>query len=179
MGTQSIIMKPNGIAWEGRYCHLDGYPSGVGAAILEIVQRDGLIFAQDVLFNKHKIWTTINGEQGMTNFGLGTHLYEKVEKPGVPIGDIVLNIKNKDLSQENSITVVGYGESIIDNSNPIEKYIITDSNLSGYSHCKWSYLMSNEGLQVEYYDGKGVMGIVPWSTNPLDIEDVLEVERFL
>ena len=70
----------------------------------------------------------------MTNFGLGTHSYEKVEKPGVPIGDIVLNIKNKDLSQENSITVVGYGESIIDNSNPIEKYIITDSNLSGYSH---------------------------------------------
>lgn len=33
MGTRSVIAKPHGDGFMGKYCHWDGYPSGVGAAL--------------------------------------------------------------------------------------------------------------------------------------------------
>ena len=33
MGTRSIVGVPHGDGVRGRYCHWDGYPSGVGAAL--------------------------------------------------------------------------------------------------------------------------------------------------
>jgi len=41
MGNRAVIAAtyPDGV--KGRYVHWDGYPSGVGLAVLAIVQRDG------------------------------------------------------------------------------------------------------------------------------------------
>jgi len=33
MSTRSIVAKPAGDSWEGRYVHFDGYPTGVGQAL--------------------------------------------------------------------------------------------------------------------------------------------------
>ena len=38
MGTRSIIAKRDGDAVRAIYCHWDGYPSGVGATLLEHYQ---------------------------------------------------------------------------------------------------------------------------------------------
>jgi hypothetical protein len=35
MGTRSMILKPHGDAWVGRYVHWDGYPTGVGQELME------------------------------------------------------------------------------------------------------------------------------------------------
>lgn len=39
MSTRSIIARQKGDGWEGRYCHYDGYPSGVGATIHRLYQE--------------------------------------------------------------------------------------------------------------------------------------------
>lgn len=56
MGTRSIIAKPVGDTWEGRYVHWDGYPTGVGKALFEAfgkfesveAMREALIDAEPV-----------------------------------------------------------------------------------------------------------------------------------
>lgn len=60
MGTRSIIAKPYGDIWRGRYCHWDGYPQHNGSAIFQLVQRDGLEVARKTLVDDNFYWSSIN-----------------------------------------------------------------------------------------------------------------------
>lgn len=65
MSTRSVIARPWGDGFEGRYHHYDGYPSGVGAQLWELYHGR---YAGDVgamvaeLIEAHPAgWSTING----------------------------------------------------------------------------------------------------------------------
>jgi hypothetical protein len=64
MSTRSAIAIPKGEdGWQGRYCHFDGYPSGVGMRLLSIVDENGLIAAIKVLTEEHTSWSIISDAQ--------------------------------------------------------------------------------------------------------------------
>lgn len=62
MGTRSVVALPEDGAFRGRYCHWDGYPTGVGAALIEIVKRDGLDTARRTLTADHYGWSSLDAE---------------------------------------------------------------------------------------------------------------------
>ena len=67
MGTRSVVAIPQGDSWKGRYVHWDGYPSGVGAALLEIRQAaysDDLPGLIKMLTEDHWYWSTLSGPDG-------------------------------------------------------------------------------------------------------------------
>lgn len=67
MGTRSVIAIPEGkTGWRGRYCHWDGYPSGVGAALRSIVLRDGMETAIRTLIIDHYGWSSVNAHAEQT-----------------------------------------------------------------------------------------------------------------
>lgn len=70
MGTRSVVAEPQGDAWRGRYVHWDGYPSGVGHAVLDIVRQHGVDTATRVLVTDHYGWSSVNG-QDKQELGLG------------------------------------------------------------------------------------------------------------
>ena len=62
MSTHSIIGVKTPEGFEGKYCHFDGYPTGVGYSILNAIDYFGLKDAIDVLTKKHKSgWSSIAG----------------------------------------------------------------------------------------------------------------------
>ena len=62
MSTHSIIAIKTEEGFEGKYCHYDGYPTGVGYSILEAIDYFGLKDAIDVLTKLHKSgWSSIAG----------------------------------------------------------------------------------------------------------------------
>ena len=61
MGTRSVIAVRNETGgWKGRYCHWDGYPEGVGAAVQAIVERDGVEKAIKTLTEDHYGWSSVD-----------------------------------------------------------------------------------------------------------------------
>ena len=61
MGTRSVIaVKGENGSWKGRYCHWDGYPEGVGAAVQAIVERDGVEKAIKTLTEDHYGWSSVD-----------------------------------------------------------------------------------------------------------------------
>lgn len=63
MGTRSIIAIPEGDGWRGRYCHWDGYPHGVGRALVALVERDGIERVRRTLTEDNYSWSGLNLEQ--------------------------------------------------------------------------------------------------------------------
>lgn len=62
MGTRSAV-GPDSTVKRGRYVHWDGYPSGVGKALLAIVQRDGVERAREVITANFYGWSTLDPEK--------------------------------------------------------------------------------------------------------------------
>jgi len=60
MGTRSVIAKPYGDIWKGRYCHWDGYPQWLGHNLFNIVKRDGVEVARKTLVDDNFYWSSIN-----------------------------------------------------------------------------------------------------------------------
>ena len=63
MGTRSVIARLEGDGWKGRYVHWDGDPTGVGAAVHAIVNRDGLEVATKTLTEAWHGWSTVTAEE--------------------------------------------------------------------------------------------------------------------
>lgn len=61
MSTRGVIARPKGDEWEGRYHHFDGYPSGLGKTLWDLIQEWGVEKAHRVLIDEHTGWSTING----------------------------------------------------------------------------------------------------------------------
>lgn len=66
MGTRSIVAIKTGDngSWKGRYVHWDGYPDGVGAAVVAVIERDGVEKAVKVLTEEHYGWSSLNATGG-------------------------------------------------------------------------------------------------------------------
>jgi hypothetical protein len=59
MSTRSVIAKPYGDIWKGRYCHWDGYPQWLGHNLFNIVKRDGVEVARKTLVDDNFYWSSI------------------------------------------------------------------------------------------------------------------------
>lgn len=70
MGTRSVVAIPLDGGFKGRYIHWDGYPSGVGENLLDIVRRDGVERAVQVLTEENYGWSSLNST-GPGEFGPG------------------------------------------------------------------------------------------------------------
>lgn len=60
MSTHAIVAAEIGGKTEGRYVHLDGYPTGIGRALARIIKRDGLERAIQTLLLDHADWSFVN-----------------------------------------------------------------------------------------------------------------------
>lgn len=65
MSTRSIVAKPDGDAWKGRYVHSDGYPSGVGACLFtayhEAFGGDLAAMTAKLVDSEHVGWSALCG----------------------------------------------------------------------------------------------------------------------
>lgn len=77
MSTRSVIARPTATGFAGRYHHFDGYPSGLGAALVELYQQE---FDRDLermlktLLDDHTGWSSVIGadfsmEPGFREYG--------------------------------------------------------------------------------------------------------------
>ena len=166
MSTHALVTGgPVESLWKGRYVHYDGYPGGVGAALLRIVARDGLVKAHEVLLNAHGGWSTITAERSRLEYDddgeLSIHTYAGES------GHWYDSVAGGEF-------VVGYGNS--------DKYgyIVTPENLSEHPLCSWAYFLGADGLSFakldDSDDGIHWLGKVPWGTRPEDLADIVEVE---
>lgn len=78
MGTRSVIARGTALDnWRGRYCHWDGYPSGVGRDLFQLYQghfqRDATAMLK-ALLDDHQGWSTIRGNwEKPAGFVTGTY----------------------------------------------------------------------------------------------------------
>lgn len=66
MGTRSVIARGTALDnWQGRYCHWDGYPSGVGRDLFQLYQghfqRDAAAMLK-ALLDDHRGWSHVSGD---------------------------------------------------------------------------------------------------------------------
>ena len=118
MGTRSVIAKPYGDIWQGRYCHWDGYPQNNAGAIWYMVKRDGLEVARKTLVDDNFYWSSLDP------------FADKVPYDG----------------DSRFFLVPGYGiAGNEEQSSPDEWW--TPENL-GDSWIEWVYILADEGLMV-------------------------------
>lgn len=88
MGTRSVIATAQGDGWKGRYCHWDGYPSGVGSQLLTMHRQtfDGDVEKMlKVLTEDHFYWSILDVENGpdLTEIYVGDPRWIAVEGVGI------------------------------------------------------------------------------------------------
>lgn len=122
MGTRSVVAIPDAEhGWKGRYCHWDGYPSGVGEALRRIVMRDGLTPAVHTLTEAHTRWSTITA---------------------VPLADY----EPPSYDPRRVETYVdGYGEAPDDEPDGDAGWVFADGDDWG---TEWAYLLGEGGIGV-------------------------------
>lgn len=61
MGTRSVIGKPEGDGFIGRYCHWDGYPEGQGPVLFKLYEDNGRDHEAllKVLTEEHSSWSSL------------------------------------------------------------------------------------------------------------------------
>ena len=178
MGTRSMILKPEGDAWVGRYVHWDGYPEGVGAALHEIVNRDGLTMARKVLIDDHVYWSSIDPSMVHTkrDYSGNEVIVTEIDLGGIALGACVSSISYTDEKRwaKPATFVVGYGEADLNgpvNDEADEDFLITYANYSQYDGCEWAYLLSGDGLHFGRVPwGREAtqpnwMGVIPWDAD--------------
>lgn len=154
MGTRSVVAVRYGDSWRGRYVHWDGYPTGVGQALLEIRRNlypndlDGMVRA---LTETHRGWSSINAE-------------ERVELPDYYESD-----------RFEAVHGIGIGYT---DSEASEDWIEAEGDNWG---TEWCYILTPNGIHVlEATRGNGhavgmfgfnegaewtVRGLVPWDAD--------------
>ena len=63
MSTRSIIARPEGDSWRGRYVHSDGYPTGVLDKLAKLIARDGYDVATRTLLDDNYGWSALYDTQ--------------------------------------------------------------------------------------------------------------------
>jgi hypothetical protein len=138
MSTRSIIAIPDGDAWKGRYCHLDGYPTAKGPDLFAIVARDGLEQAQATLVAHNTYWSIIRSDHDGIKEEFDDDRFEGIE---------------------------GYGISGPGQGVARDEFILQDGDKWG---TEWLYVLSPGGLLVGKVDGDAVtlVGLYPWGDEP-------------
>jgi len=173
METRAMVMSPKNGGIMGRYICYDGYLEGAGTTLLEIVTRDGLDMAREILVMKTPSWLCLKtGPEWLLriheDLSLSTLMLDG------NIGDMV-----KFPGSKNSYLVNGYGKSAIWGE------LIVYSNMKEYMDvCEWIYVLEDGGLQTEHKIGAEAddfswLLTFPWSTRPSDLADLIEVEMGL
>lgn len=120
MSTRSVIAVPDGESWKGRYVHWDGYPTGVGAQVLEIVQRDGVVKAREVLTTEHYGWSVVSS-------------------------DCTDEVGPSDSDPNRWVPVPGYGVAYVNGTEQPDEWIEFGENKSW---CEWAYVLHDDFLAV-------------------------------
>ena len=120
MGTRSLVLKPHGDGFEGRYVHYDGYPTGVGIALLRIVKRDGLEKARKTIIDDHYYWSCINESMFSNRYNSASKDMVKNDYTGLPTGNVVLLGEQRGVAP--SVDVIGYGEADLNSPRNEEEY---------------------------------------------------------
>lgn len=171
METRAMVMSPKNGGIMGRYICYDGYLEGAGTTLLEIVTRDGLDMAREILVMKTPSWLCLKtGPEWLLriheDLSLSTLMLDG------NIGDMV-----KFPGSKNSYLVNGYGKSeiwgeMIDYSN-MEEYV---------GSSEWIYVLEDGGLRcakITHNDGADDISwfsLVSWSTRPSDLADLVKLE---
>ena len=157
MGTRSIIARPTEGGFAGRYCHWDGYPEGVGQAIMEIVARDGVEKACKVLLDDHYSWSGLNSDQPDL-----AGVEKDYEAPYGSPPYMAYQVGN-------DINVPGYGISHAD-SQP-DEYLTHDTAEEAW--CEWAYVIHAHALTVIKLEGRArsswTAWEIPWGESIPDI----------
>ena len=148
-------MKPTDDGMAARYCHWDGYPDWNGKVIFEIVQRDGVEKAREVLIDQHTYWSTLDSATLPEGTDANT-------EPGTKVPT------DQQRWDRPNTYVVGYGEADLNEGD-----LITED--FGGSWCEWAYLIEDDGLRIGKIDSdiKWVLTI-PW-TEEFDLKKVLSL----
>lgn len=59
MATRSIVAKPHGNGWYGRYVHWDGAPETRLPILQRMVARDGVARVREVLLHENTSWSSL------------------------------------------------------------------------------------------------------------------------
>jgi len=170
MSTHALVFTADNYdGLHGRYVHFDGYPDGVGAALLKIVTRDGLEKARDVIIYSHNGWCSITGERSQLEYddegASFIHTFAGENGEVVVGGDGATTF------------VVGYGGPT-EFGDPI-----TTETLPEAPFWEWAYLLDDSGLHFARMGHSAGdiqwIGKVPWSTRPEDLDDIVTVELSL
>lgn len=178
MGTRSLILEPHGDGFQGRYCHWDGYPEGVGAALLHIVQRDGVEMARKILLHDHTYWSSVDGRINPQKYVKGDdgYHYEEIQTSGI-IGDTIPSPSYEGECRDGvpAVFVIGYGEADLNTDAEMANH----ENYANWDWCEWDYLLADNGLWI----GKHSFGqntpewveTIPWNGNQDDLTRVQEM----
>ena len=130
MGTRSIVAVPTGeTSWKGRYVHWDGYPSGVGASLVELIARDGVEATVKTLTEDHWGWSIVDHEQpaDIPDYLKSDGRFSSVPGVGVPY--------KKD----------------VDGGDQSNDWITDVQAGNGESWCEWAYVLMPDG-KVKVYE---------------------------
>lgn len=146
MGTSSSIRLPG--AEQGRYVRWDGYPSGVGQAIWQIVQRDGLERARQVLCVENPGgWSSLNPLQVISTAEEMRAIEAKGKGYWPPSDDgreyQAWSFRGR---ADQLAQVEGYGTTYLDDP---------DGSTPGEA---WNYTLADDALVIEGYTNHRV----PW-----------------
>lgn len=157
MGTRSLILKPHGDGFLGRYCHWDGYPDGVGQTLINIVRRDGVEKARKVLIDDHHYWSSIDDSM-VINLYKGGDSHER-DLSSYPPGTMIesLSYPGEQCGMVRASYVVGYGEADLncpkgDGSDRDDDWVVTPENYGQWGWCEWVYLLADAGLWYTTYN---------------------------
>lgn len=71
MGTRSVVAVPLDGGFQGRYIHWDGYPTGVGADLHALVNRDGVETVLRVMTQENYGWSNTDLSHDGVTLGHG------------------------------------------------------------------------------------------------------------
>ena len=165
MSTHALVFGKSSL---GRYVHFDGYPSGVGAALLRIVQRDGLDMARKIVLDSQGGWVSLHGKPSRSEYDEDGKFFKNIFN-GEP-GTVV------DFGDTSPPFVIGYGEADV-YGDPV-----SSDDLSDAPSCDWAYLLGDMALFFARLDGSPKitwLGGVPWDTRPEDLDDLVKLEYSL
>lgn len=137
MGTRSVVAIPQGDSWKGRYVHWDGYPSGVGCALIEIRQssyRNDLPGMIKALTEDHTYWSSVIGPE--------------VNKKTLA-----------DYERDSRVIVPGIGIAGV--SEP-DEWVTPDDDWG----CEWCYVLTDAGIHVLEATRNGGHAVGMFGFNP-------------
>lgn len=175
MSTRSIIARPLGDGFEGRYCHSDGYPSGVGKHLHEQFHTafggdlDAMIAT--MIDGEEIGWSSIWGHD--LSMPKGWLEYDEMPRVTVtlPDGDTYEAV---DYSAFGPQSYTSRGETAKPGDDRMIRWTGNPEKWDSWG-TEWGYVLSPMGLMVfdiAYQGGPTYVAVVPWDDDSPDWERI-------